>query len=111
MGVRMEINLDAFIFVATWLVAQRFFHGFEAHVPLKKRLTKFAMIGVILSIIYATAGRGAYYGALALMAGGIAVLHGYYFQYRHGIHWRKAEPRDRYLALIGAMKSGRQGSP
>ncbi|MEJ2349984.1 MAG: hypothetical protein P8Y03_09375 [Anaerolineales bacterium] len=25
----------------------------------------------------------------------------YWFHFRHGVHWRTAEPRDRYLQLIG----------
>jgi hypothetical protein len=101
----MSPYLDALVFIVIWLVAQRVFHGFEAHVTLTKRLTKFVVLAAILSGIYALAGRDAYYGMLALMAVGIAILHGFYFHYRHGIHWRKAEPRDRYLKLIAQMKS------
>ncbi|MCA9907081.1 MAG: hypothetical protein KC519_00425 [Anaerolineae bacterium] len=104
----MTVYLDAIIFFMIWLAAQVVFHGFEAHVPLTKRLTKFAVIAVLLSVIHAFVGRGAYYAALGMMAVGIASLHGYYFHYRHGIHWRKAEPRDQYLELIGQMKSRKE---
>jgi hypothetical protein len=106
----MTPYLDALVFIIIWLAAQTVFHGFETHVPLTKKLTKFIVLAASLSGIYALVGRGAYYGMLALMAVGIGILHGYYFHYRHGIHWRTAEPRDRYLTLIGEMKSRKQNS-
>jgi|GEM_PF-1910112 len=105
----MTVYLDIFIFITIWLVAQVIFHGFEAHVSFTKRLTKLVVMTSILIAIYAIIGRVAYYAALIILSAGIAVLHGYYFHYRHGIHWRKAEPRDRYLQLIGEMKSSGKG--
>lgn len=101
----MPTYFDALLFIIPWLTAQVVFHGFEAHLPLTRRLTKSAIIGVILACIYVVAGKNIYYATLALMTLLIAILHGYYFQYRHGIHWRKAEPRERYLELVNKMKS------
>ena len=99
--------IDATLFFSIWLLAQKVFHGFEAHVPITKRLTKLVVMTVILLAIYALLGRGAYYATLVILSLGIAILHGYYFHYLHGIHWRKAEPRDKYLELIGEMKAGK----
>jgi hypothetical protein len=96
----MSPYVDVILFMVLWLAAQIIFHGFEAHVSPAKRLAKFVVISAILGSIYGLVGRGAYYGAVAIMTVGIAILHGYYFHYRHGIHWRTAEPRARYLALV-----------
>ena len=40
-------------------------------------------------------------GAIASPTPGMAILHGYWFHFRYGIHWRTAEPREQYLRLIG----------
>jgi hypothetical protein len=67
---------------------------------LSRRAAKFAFLFIIFFAIRYFIGRGLFYGLL-LMAMGIGILHGYWFHVRHGIHWRTAEPRDRYLQLIG----------
>jgi hypothetical protein len=92
---------DLGVMVLGWGVAQRLFHGYEAHVPWPKRLAKLATLVLVFSVVHTLGGRRAFYGLLGLMTGAIGVLHGYWFQHRHGIHWRTAEPRQRYLALIG----------
>lgn len=97
----MTIILDMSIFFAGWLLAQFLFSGYEAHVPLAKRITKFLVLFVIFLAIDYFIGRWAFYGLLLLMTAAIAILHGYWFHHRHGIHWRTAEPRDEYLRLIG----------
>jgi hypothetical protein len=97
----MLIFLDLGIFFTGWLLAQILFNGYEAHVPLSKRASKFAVLLIVFSSIHYFAGRWLFYGLLLLMALGIGILHGYWFHYRNGIHWRTAEPRDRYLQLIG----------
>ena len=84
-----------------WFIAQLLFQGFEAHVPWSKRLSKLLIISLVLAAVHRWLGRPFFYGLLLLMSVGIAILHGYWFHYRHGIHWRKAEPRDKYLELIG----------
>ncbi len=100
----MTIGFDLAVFVGGWLVAQALFHGFEAHVPLTKRLTKLLVMALIFAAIHYGLGRPYFYGLLGVMTLGIAILHGYWFHHRHGIHWRKAEPRDKYLELIGEKK-------
>lgn len=92
---------DIAIFASIWLFAQFAFHGFEAHVPLVKRILKFVVLAGLLFTVYRALGRSAYYMLLGALTLGIATLHGYWFHYKHGIHWRKAEPREKYLALIG----------
>jgi hypothetical protein len=97
----MLIYLDMTIFFAGWLLAQILFNGYEAHVPLTKRVAKLAVLFAIFLAIHYFIGRWLFYTLLLLMAVGIGILHGYWFHFRHGIHWRTAEPRHRYLRLIG----------
>lgn len=97
----MEIYLDMTIFFGGWLVAQILFKGYEAHVPWVKRISKLAVLFLIFLAIYYFWGRWVFYGLLGLMAVGIGILHGYWFHVRHGIHWRTAEPCEKYLRLIG----------
>lgn len=59
------------------------------------------MLAPVLFAVHWLTGRVWFYGLLALMTAGIAILHGYWFHYSNGIHWRTAEPLDRYLELIG----------
>jgi len=95
------IYLDAAVFVAGWLVGQVVFAGYEAHVRPMKKLTKLLVLAAVFFAIHQLAGRTWFYGALAVLATGIGVLHGYWFHHRHGIHWRTAQPREEYLRLIG----------
>ena len=95
---------DAVIFASGWLVGQWVFRGYEAHVRPGKRLLKLVLLAGVFFAIHQLAGRPWFYGLLILMATGMAILHGYWFHYRHGIHWRTAEPREKYLRLIGKLK-------
>lgn len=89
------------IVVAAWGIANVVFRAFEAHVPWTKRLVKFAVLFLMLALIRYRAGRLWFYLSISTLTAGIVVLHGWWFHYRHGVHWRTAEPRDRYLRLIG----------
>jgi O-antigen/teichoic acid export membrane protein len=97
------LALDVLVFSAGWLLAQALFSGYEQHVPLAKRLAKFVVLLLAFVAVRAIAGRTAFYVLLGAMTAAIAVLHGYWFHRRHGVHWRTAEPRDRYFKLIGAI--------
>lgn len=97
----LTILLDMAIFISSWAVAQLLFNGYEAHEPWSKRLTKLAVLTAVFLAVRLLLARPYFYGLLGLMTTGIAILHGYWFHYRHDIHWRKAEPRDKYLQLIG----------
>ena len=99
-GVRLNL-LDAAIFLTGWIIGQWVFQGYEAHVVLGKKLAKLIVLAVVFFAIHRWAGRQWFYGLLAVMALSISVLHGYWFHYRNGIHWRTAEPREKYLRLIG----------
>ncbi len=93
--------LDLSIFLLGWFLAQILFYGYEAHVPWSKRISKLIVLFVVFLPIHYFGGRGIFYGLLLLMTAGIAILHGYWFHFKNGIHWRTAEPRDKYLLLIG----------
>ena len=95
-----------FIFVLTGgVIANVVFNNFEKHLPLWRRIGKFAILLLILSAIGFLLGRYGFYGALALLTVGQIVLHGWWFP-RHGINGLSAEPYDKYLALIHEMKGG-----
>jgi hypothetical protein len=96
---------DALVFASGWLIGQLVFSGYEAHVRPRKRMIKFAFLAAVFFAVHQLVGRQWFYGLLIAMAAGIALLHGYWFQHRHGIHWRTAEPRERYLRLIGKPKA------
>lgn len=97
----MAIIFDFLFFFSGWLAGQVLFHGYEAHVSLAKRLFKLLVMTLVFVSVYRTLGRAFFYGLLALMTAGMALLHGYWFHYRHGVHWRTAEPKGKYLQLIG----------
>lgn len=99
------VYLDLGILVGGWLAAQILFHGYEAHVPLAKRTAKLAVLFVVFLAIHLIAGRSIFFAFLLLMTLGIAVLHGYWFHCRHGVHWRTAEPREKYFRLIGYTRT------
>lgn len=100
-----EVNYwDAVVFDSGWLIGLRIFRGYDAHVHPRKRLIKFALLAVVFFAIHQLAGRQWFFGLLMVMVVGIAILHGYWFHYRHGIHWRTAEPREEYLRLLGKLK-------
>ncbi len=95
---------DAVVFVSGWLIGLRVFRGYDAHISLGRRLTKFVLLAAVFAAVHQFAGRPWFYGLLVVMAAGMALLHGYWFHYRHGIHWRTAEPREKYLRLIGKLR-------
>ena len=97
----MSFGFDLLFLLGGWAAAQVVFHGYEAHVPPGKRLVKLLAMTAMLMTVRTLFGRRAFYTLLALMTVGMAVLHGYWFHHRHGVHWRTAEPRDKYLRLLG----------
>ncbi len=101
------IILDVVIFYAGWLLGLFVFRGYAAHVTLTKQLTKIVLLSFIFWNIHYFGGRSVYYSVLVAMAGAMAILHGYWFHIRHGIHWRTAQPRDKYLRLIGHTKQSK----
>jgi len=109
-GVALEIPgaqvnyWNAVVFVSGWLLGLRIIRGYDAHLHPGKRLMKCALLAAVFFAIHQLAGRQWVYGLLMVMAASIALLHGYWFHYRHGIHWRTAEPREEYLRLIGKLK-------
>ena len=92
--------LDLSVFLLMWGVAQFAFANFERHVFWRKRILKLVMVTVALSTIHLSFGRSSYWLTLGLMTIGIFLVHVVWFQLIHGVHWRKAEPREKYLNLI-----------
>ena len=97
----MALWFDWLFFFAGWVAGQTVFHGYEAHVPPMKRLAKLLVMTLLFAAVRIALGRRFFYGLLGLMTAAMAGLHGYWFHHRHGIHWRTAEPREKYLELIG----------
>ena len=59
MGIVMAF--DFLFFFSGWLVGQVLFHGYEAHVPLAKRLGKLLVMTLIFAVVYRTLGRLFFY--------------------------------------------------
>ena len=97
----MALGFDGLFFFAGWVTGQIIFQGYEAHVPPMQRLTKLLVLTLTFAAVRITLGRKFFYGLLGLMTAAMAVLHGFWFHYRHGIHWCTAEPKEKYLQLIG----------
>ena len=93
------------MWVLSWVVGSLVFAGYEAHVPWSKRMLKLVVMLGVLTVVHILLGRFWFYGVLAVAGVGMAILHGWWFHHRHGVHWRTAEPRARYLALIGRTGS------
>lgn len=96
----MTMLFDFLFFFAGWGLGQWLFQAYEAHVPWSKRLGKLLVMALVFVAVYAGLGRPYFYGLLVVMTCGMAILHGYWFHYRNGVHWSKAEPREKYLRLI-----------
>ena len=97
--------IELSVWVLSWVVGSLVFAGYEAHVPWTKRMLKLVVMLGVLTVVHILLGRFWFYGLLAAAGVGMAVLHGWWFHQRHGVHWRTAEPRARYLALIGRTGS------
>jgi Mg/Co/Ni transporter MgtE len=95
--------LDLVVFLAVAIAANVVFDGFERHLPLRRRAAKLAALAAVLATIGHFAGRAAFWGVIAALTLAQIVLHAWWFP-RHGVHWRTAEPRERYLALISGLK-------
>ncbi len=103
----MEIGaVDLVVVIGGWAAGNVVFNGFEQHLPWHRRLLKLVAMLTVFTAVGVLGGRVAFYVLLAVVGFGITVLHAWWFP-KHGIHWRTAEPRERYLDLIGRMKSGR----
>lgn len=97
----MTLAFDWLFFFAGWVAGQLIFQGYEAHAPPIKRLAKLSVLTLTFAAVRIILGRKFFYSLLGLMSAAMTVLHGYWFHHRHGIHWRTAEPREKYLQLIG----------
>ncbi len=101
MQISSNLAFDLVILILGWLLGQIIFSAYEAHVPGWRRLGKFAVLTTILMCVHMVFGRASFYGCLVALTLAMAVLHGWWFHWRHGVHWRRAEPRHKYWQLIG----------
>ena len=97
----MEVRIvDFALLIGGWLVGNVVLNAFERHVPWHRRAVKLVLIVLVFLVVGALGGRIAFYTLLAAMGIGIVLLHAWWFP-KHGIHGITAEPRVRYLELIG----------
>jgi hypothetical protein len=96
------------ITIVVWAVGNYIFSAFAERGQGWKRALKLAVLLAILAAAYAVAGPWAAYGLLALVVGAILAVHFWWLR-RNGIHPITAEPRERYLELIG-KRAGRPRS-
>ena len=88
------------------MLGHLYFGKFEEHRPLWRRLAK-SLLGVAI-VVMTTAffGRTWTWLLIGLIGLGVIVVHGWWLP-RHGINGLTAEPRDKYLALIGLAPDGK----
>jgi hypothetical protein len=79
------------------------FGRFEEHKPRWRRVLKVALVLGITLALATWGGRGWAYGVLLLPALGAAYVHLIWLPKR-GVNGWTAEPRERYLELVGARK-------
>ena len=101
----LVFGLDISLLFGRWGLGQWLFRGYEAHICLSRKLLKLTVLSDLLLTVCQGLGRGVFYGLLGLLSLDIVFLHGLWFHKRHGIHWRKAEPRDKDLRLTGVLPS------
>ena len=95
--------VEVLIVITGWAIGNVLFNAYERHVPPVRRLLKLLILIGLVCLLHVIGGRWLVFTVLALMALGMAVLHGWWFP-KHGIHWRTAEPYDEYLKLTKKMK-------
>ncbi len=90
---------DVAAFTTLWVVLTVVFGHFAQHKPAWRRLSKWAVLLLLLLVLVETAGRLVAYGVLGglLMAG--ASFH-FLVLSRLGINGWTGEPRDRFEALL-----------
>jgi len=74
---------------------------FEQHKPKWRRILKVALAATIFVALITTTGRAWGYAFLAVPLVGALAVHCWWLP-KHGINGWTAEPRDKYLELVGA---------
>ena len=90
---------DIAAFSTLWVVLMVVFGRFNQHKPAWQRLSKCAVLLVLLLVLVETAGRLVAYGVLGLLLMAGASFH-FAVLSKHGINGWTGEPRDRFEALV-----------
>jgi len=96
--------LDVAVVAALFAVGNICFGRFVEHQPRWRRVLKLIVTLAITVGLSATAGRPWAYGVLAIPLFGVVYVHAWWLP-RHGVSGWTAEPRARYLELVGATRS------
>jgi hypothetical protein len=91
---------DVAITMTVFMLGHLSFGRFVEHQPRGRRLLKSLLGMAILVGTSAWAGRVWMFALLGAIAVGVFAVHGWWLP-RNGVNGWTAEPRDRYLALIG----------
>jgi hypothetical protein len=105
----LRIWVDILFAIGGCVIGNIVFNNFERHLPLYRRIAKYAILFAVLALIGLLLGRIAFWSVIGLMAIGQTVLHAWWFP-RNGINGLTAEPHERYLELIGRMKDRRRAA-
>lgn len=92
---------DVAVVMSIFAVGSILFGRFEEHKPRGRRVLKVAIVLGAIVALSATAGRTWAYGLLAIPLLGALWVHLYWLP-KNGINGWTAEPRDKYLELVGA---------
>ncbi len=101
-----RIWLDMLILLFGCIVGNIVFNNFAKHLPVYRRVLKYVVLFSVLGAIGLLLGRIVFWSVIGLMVVGLAILHGWWLP-RNGVNGLTAEPRDRYLALIGGRNRHR----
>ena len=98
---------DAAVVLGIFAVGNILFGHFEAHKPKWRRALKVPIVIALFVAVDAAAGRAWMWALLGVSGVAVAVIHGWWLP-KHGVNGWTAEPRDRYLALLGVGPDGRR---
>jgi hypothetical protein len=94
---------DVAALTTLWAVLVIVFGRFEQHKPAWRRLSKFAVLLVLLLVLVETTGRFVAYGVLGLFLAAGASIH-FTVLSKRGINGWTGEPRDRFEALVRELE-------
>ena len=95
---------DVAVVATLFAVGNILFGRFVEHQPRWHRLLKLVVALAVLAAVSTTAGRVWAYGVLAIPLLAAVYVHAWWLP-RHGVNGWTAEPRERYLELVGATRS------
>ena len=91
---------DVALIAAIFAVGNILFGHFEAHKPKWRRVLKVPLVIALFVGVDALAGRAWMWALLGAMSAAVLVVHAWWLP-KHGVNGWTAEPRARYLALLG----------